>query len=76
MWLAAPLALLPLIGWAGWKSPLGTFAALLCAGYGLLFMIAGRDNNFYWALVVTPVWFVGLAFVPLALRSLWRRAAG
>ena len=75
-WLAAPLALLPLVGWAGWKSPLGSFATLLCAGYGLLFMVAGRDNNFYWALVVTPVWFAGLAFVPMALRSLWRRAAG
>lgn len=74
-WLAAPLALLPLAGWAGWKSPLGTFATLFCAGYGLLFMIAGRDNNFYWALVVTPVWFAGLAFLPMALRSLWRRAA-
>jgi hypothetical protein len=37
-------------------------------------MIAGRDNNFYWALVVVPVWFVGLAFLPTALRSLWRRA--
>ena len=73
-WLAAPFALLPLLGWAGWKSPLGTFAALLCAGYGVLFMIAGRDNNFYWALLVTPVWFAGLAFLPLALRSLGRQA--
>jgi len=25
---------------------------------------------------VTPVWFVGFAFVPMTLRSLWRRAAG
>ena len=73
--LAAPLALLPLIGWMGWKSSLGTFCTLLCAGYGLLFMIAGRDNNFYWALVVTPVWFAGLAFLPLTFASLWRRAA-
>lgn len=72
--LAAPLALLPLVGWTGWKSPLGTFCTLLCAGYGLLFMIAGRDNNFYWALVVTPVWFAGFAFLPLTLASLWRRA--
>ncbi|WP_305097088.1 hypothetical protein [Croceibacterium aestuarii] len=72
--LAAPLALLPLVGWTGWKSPLGTFCALLCTGYGLLFMIAGRDNNFYWALVVAPVWFAGLAFLPLTLGSLWRRA--
>jgi hypothetical protein len=72
--LAAPLALLPLLGWAGWKSPAGRFFALLFAGYGLLFMIAGRANNFYWALVVTPAWFVGYAFLPMALRSLVARA--
>jgi hypothetical protein len=69
-WLAAPLALLPLLGWAGWKSPIGAFYTLLLAGYGVLFMIAGRENNFYWALVVTPAWFVGYAFVPMAVRSL------
>jgi hypothetical protein len=68
--LAAPLALLPLVGWAAWKSPAGRFFTLLFAGYGLLFMIAGRANNFYWALVVTPAWFVGYAFLPMALRSL------
>lgn len=69
-WLAAPLALLPLVGWAGWKTPAGSFYTLLFLGYGLLFMIAGRANNFYWALVVTPLWFVGYAFLPMALRSL------
>lgn len=69
-WLAAPLALLPLLGWAGWKSPAGAFYTLLLTGYGVLFMIAGRENNFYWALVVTPVWFVGYAFLPMAVRSL------
>ena len=74
-WLGAPLALLPLVGWAGWKSPAGAFFTLLFAGYGVLFMIAGRDNNFYWALVVTPPWFVGYAFVPMALRSLLASAA-
>ncbi|OYX67345.1 MAG: hypothetical protein B7Y88_00835 [Sphingomonadales bacterium 32-64-17] len=75
-WLAAPLALLPLIGWAGWRSDLGLTGFLLCIGYGLGFMIFGRDNNFYWALVVMPVWFVGLAFVPRALSSLWASASG
>ena len=75
-WLAAPLALLPLVGWAGWKTGLGSFYALLFLVYGLLFMIAGRDNNFYWALVVTPAWFVGYAFLPMALRSLLASARG
>ncbi|WP_052761819.1 hypothetical protein [Aurantiacibacter luteus] len=75
-WLAAPLALLPLLGWAGWRTRFGETGFLLCAGYSLLFAIAGRDNNFYWALMVMPVWFVGLAFVPRALASLWASARG
>ncbi len=74
--LAAPLALLPLVGWAAWKTSTGTFYTLLFAGYGALFMIAGRTNNFYWALVVTPVWFAGYAFLPMALRSLVASARG
>lgn len=73
-WLAAMLVIVPLIGWAGWRSDLGETGLLLCLGYGVAFMIAGRDNNFYWALVVMPVWFVGLAFVPRAVVSLWNSA--
>ena len=75
-WLAAPLALLPLLGWAEWKTRFGVTGFLLCLGYGVLFMIAGRDNNFYWALMVMPVWFVGYAFVPRAFASLWNSARG
>lgn len=74
--LAAPLSLVPLLGWAAWRGPVGLFGALLHAGYGMLFMLAGRDNNFYWALVVIPTWFVGLVLVPRALTSLSRSALG
>lgn len=75
-WLAAPLVLLPLLGWAGWKTGIGLTGFLLCLGYGVAFMIAGRDNNFYWALIVMPVWFIGLAFTPRAVASLWNSARG
>ncbi len=75
-YIAAPLALLPLLGWAGWRSWFGVTGFLLCLGYGVAFMIAGRDNNFYWALIVMPVWFVGYAFVPRAFASLWNSARG
>ncbi|MDE1467227.1 hypothetical protein [Aurantiacibacter sp. D1-12] len=75
-YVAAPLVLLPLLGWAAWRSWFGVTGFLLCLGYGVLFMIAGRDNNFYWALIVMPVWFVGYAFVPRALASLWNSARG
>jgi hypothetical protein len=62
-------------GWAGWRSAAGTFAALLYAGYGLAFAIVGRADNYYWGAMVAPAMFIGLAFVPMAVRSLWRSAA-
>ncbi len=75
-YLAGPLVLLAVLGWAGWKSPAGSFGALLFAGYGLAFMIAGRANNFYWGAAIAPALFIGLGFAPRALASLWRSARG
>lgn len=73
-WLAGPLVVLMLLGWAGWSSPAGTFGTLLYLGYGLFLMIAGRVENYYWGAVVAPAMGMGLAFAPRALRSLWKRA--
>ena len=72
--VSGPLVILMVLGWAGWKTSLGTTATLLYLGYGLLFMIAGRADNFYWGAVIAPAMFVGLAFVPRALQSLVRAA--
>ena len=72
--IAGPLVVLMVLGWAGWKSPAGAFATLLYLGYGLAFMIAGRPDNFYWGAVIAPAMFIGLAFVPMAAASLWKRA--
>lgn len=69
-WLAWPLAVLALFGWMGWKSAAGTFGTFLYVGYGLAFMIAGRDDNYYWGFLVAPAILMGLAFAPQALRSL------
>jgi hypothetical protein len=74
-WLAGPLVVMMVFGWAGWRSAAGTFAALLYAGYGLAFAIVGRADNYYWGAMVAPAMFIGLAFVPMAVRSLWRSAA-
>ncbi|WP_324828568.1 hypothetical protein [Qipengyuania zhejiangensis] len=74
--LAGPLVLLMVLGWAGWKSDAGATGTLLYLGYGLAFMIAGRANNFYWGAVIAPTMFVGLAFVPMVLRSLFSAARG
>lgn len=74
-WAAGPLVVLMVLGYAGWRSELGAFLTLLYCGYGLLFMIAGRDDNFYWGAVIAPGMFAGLAFVPMAATSLVRRSA-
>jgi hypothetical protein len=63
-----------IFGWAGWRTSAGAFATLLYLGYGLFFMIAGRGDNFYWGAMVAPAMFIGLAFAPGWLGSLWRAA--
>ncbi|MGH6785933.1 MAG: hypothetical protein ACREBO_03810 [Novosphingobium sp.] len=73
-WLAGPAIVLMAFGWSGWRSNAGLLGTLLYAGYALAFMIAGRTDNFYWGAVIAPAMFVGLAFVPMAARSLWRAA--
>jgi hypothetical protein len=73
-WLAGPAVILMVVGWAGWRSPAGVFGTFLYLGYAAAFMIAGRPDNFYWGAVVAPAMFMGLAFVPTALRSLVKAA--
>ena len=72
--LAGPLVVLMVLGWAGWRSSAGSFATLLCLGYGLVFMIAGRGDNWYWGMMIAPTMFIGLAFSSRAMSSLWRAA--
>jgi len=74
-WLAGPLVMLMLLGWAAWRSPAGLFASFLFLGYGLLFMIAGRGDNYYWGAMVAPAMFIGLAFAPMGLKSLVKAAS-
>ncbi|MBC2669130.1 hypothetical protein ACFOON_09165 [Novosphingobium piscinae] len=75
LWLSGPFVVLCLFGWAGWRTAPGLCGFLLTLGYALGFMIVGRDNNFYWGLLITPLLFMGAAFLPFALPSLWRAAA-
>ncbi len=75
-WAAGPLVMLMILGWAGWRSEAGSFATLLYLGYGLFFMIVGRNDNFYWGAMVAPAMFIGLAFVPMAMSGLTKVALG
>lgn len=74
--IAAPIAILPLVGWAGIGGRLGLFAALWSAGLFTMVALFARPENFYWVQLGLPAYGVGLAFVPRALSDLWRAATG
>ena len=68
----AMLVPLALLGWAGLTGATGERIALLLIGYLAGFMLLGRPDNFYWAILIAPLLPVGLAFAPGALRDLVR----
>lgn len=74
--LAAPIAILPLLGWAAIGGRLGLFAALWFAGLFTMVALFARPENFYWVQLALPAYGVGLAFAPRAIVELLRGAAG
>jgi len=68
VWLAAALAVLPLVGWLGLGGRLGLLASLWFIGYFLLMSLFARTNNNYWVLLVLPAYGMGFALLP---RALW-----
>src|SRR3546814_12080742 len=71
-WAAALLVPLAFLGWAAWRSRLGLAVLLIQIGYAALMMLFARPANFYWAMLVTPTRFIGLAFAPAATAGLAR----
>lgn len=65
--IAVPLIML---GWASWRSDTGAFGCLLFAGYAVVFMVFGRPDNWYWGLLISPLFLLGLMFVPQAIVDL------
>jgi hypothetical protein len=69
-WMAAPLAMLPLVGWLALGGRLGLFASLWFLGYFLMLALFARTNNNYWVLMVMPAYAIGFALLPRALYEL------
>jgi hypothetical protein len=74
MALGAPLFTLALFGWIGWRDQAAARVAATLAAFGLAIALFARPDTFYWALMVAPLSLIGLAFVPDALRDLFRQA--
>lgn len=66
-WIAGPLGVLPLLGWAALGGRMGTLAFGWFLGFGLFVALFARLDNFYWMGLVVPAYGVGLVFVPRAI---------
>lgn len=72
MGIAAPLAILPLVGWASLGGRIGLFALLWFAGLFTMVALFARPENFYWVQLGLPAYGIGLAFAPRAIFELAR----
>jgi MFS family permease len=72
--LAAPLAVLPLVGWAGLGGRTGLFALLWFTGLATGMALFARPQNYYWVELALPAYAIGLAFAPRALAELFAQA--
>jgi hypothetical protein len=69
--LLAPILATPaLFGLFGLKGALARRTALTVFGYAGLFCIVGRPENFYWGLMIAPLWPLGLVGVWDAAKAL------
>lgn len=72
--VAVLLVALSLVGWAGWRTALGTRALATLLLYAALIAGFARVDTYYWVLLIAPISLVGLVFAPDAIADLWRAA--
>jgi hypothetical protein len=73
--LAAPLAILPLLGWFSVGGRSGLFAGLWFTGLATMMALFARPGNYYWAELALPAYAIGFAFAPRGLIELARQVA-
>lgn len=68
-WIASLVLGTSLFGWLAWRDSTATRAVAIFAGYAALISLFARSDNFYWALMTTPLLLVGIVFVVDGLRD-------
>ncbi len=72
IWLDAVLLSLAVLSLWGWQDNIGTRAALTISIYVLLFLVLGRNDNYYWGLMYAPMMAIGLTYAPPCLVDLYK----
>lgn len=74
LWAGVLIAGLAMFGWVSWRDPLGLRMTAMIAAYAAAISLFARIDNFYWALMIAPIFLVGLMFAPAGIRDLVRQA--
>ncbi len=74
--LAAPLAILPFVGWLGLGGRMGLFGVLWFAGFFTAMALFARPENFYWVQLTLPAYMAGMALAPRAIVELGKISFG
>jgi hypothetical protein len=69
--IGAALVPFAILGWTTVERGLALRVSLWIVGMACVFMIFGRDANYYWGALVAPLLPIGLAFVPTGVVRLW-----
>lgn len=69
-WIAGPVVVLALFGFAVTGGRQGAFALLYIVGMIVMVSIFARLENWYWAALALPLLFAGLALAPAGLADL------
>jgi hypothetical protein len=72
IWLNAILLPLAVLSLWGWQGNIGTRAALTISIYVLVFIVIGRNDNYYWGFMYAPMMAVGLVYSPPCLFDLYK----
>jgi hypothetical protein len=71
-WLVAVVLPFVLLGFAGWRAPGSSMAALVVFGYVAAFGVIGNTFNDYWGMLYAPLLPLGLLAAPASVRDLGR----
>jgi len=73
-WFGAALLPPALLGLLAWPGPLARRVAAITFGFLAGFCFFGRADNFYWGLMIAPLWPLGLFATDSGLKTLVARA--
>ena len=74
-WVTAVYLVAALVGFGGWRTPLGVRIGLSACLFLAAFAVIGQSFNQYWGSLIAPLLCFGVARFPASLRDLWQVAS-